>query len=111
MALLFGFLLNPLTQEATDLGDAVTLGEQAAGRWLGMAVVLFFASVCLTLGLTAVVSPFDERAARHEPAPVSVCGSRGGAEAQQLPHTPRFAASAARCAVRYDVTRLNGLLL
>lgn len=45
MALLFGFLLNPLTQEATDLGDAVTLGEQAAGRWLGMAVVLFFASV------------------------------------------------------------------
>lgn len=64
MALVLGFLLNPLTQEAADLGDAVTLGEQAAGRWLGMAVLLFFASVCLTLGLPAVMSLFDERGRR-----------------------------------------------
>ena len=64
MALVLGFLLNPLTQEATDLGDAVALGEQAAGRWLGMAVLLFFASVCLTLGLPALMSLFDERGRR-----------------------------------------------
>lgn len=64
MALVLGFLLNPLSQETADLGDAVTLAEQADGRWLGMAVLLFFASVCLTLGLPALMSLFERRGRR-----------------------------------------------
>ncbi len=64
MALVLGFLLNPLSQEAGDLGDAVALAEQAAGRWLGMAVLLFFASVCLTLGLPALMSLLNGRGRR-----------------------------------------------
>jgi hypothetical protein len=64
MALVLGYLLNPLTQEAGDLSDAVLVAEQAAGRWLGMAALLFFASVCLTLGLPALMSLFERRGRR-----------------------------------------------
>lgn len=64
MALVLGYLLNPLTQESGDLSDAVLVAEQAAGRWLGMAALLFFASVCLTLGLPALMSLFERRARR-----------------------------------------------
>ena len=64
MALVLGFLLNPLSQEAGDLGDAVAVAERAAGRWLGMAILLFFASVCLTLGLPALMSLLDGRGRR-----------------------------------------------
>lgn len=72
MALVLGYLLNPLTQEAGDLSDAVLMAEQAAGRWLGMAALLFFASVCLTLGLPALLSLFDRRGRRLGVAAVGV---------------------------------------
>lgn len=64
MALVLGYLLNPLSQEAGDIGEAVALAEQADGRWLGTAFLLFFASVCLTLGLPALLTLFDKRARR-----------------------------------------------
>ena len=64
MVLVLGYLLNPLSQEAGDIREAVTLAEQADGRWLGTAFLLFFASVCLTLGLPALLSLFDKRARR-----------------------------------------------
>jgi hypothetical protein len=64
MVLVLGFLLNPLSQETSDIGEAVALAEQADGRWLGTAFLLFFASVCLTLGLPALLSLFDRRARR-----------------------------------------------
>lgn len=72
MALVLGFVLNPLSQEAGDLVDAVVLAEHAAGRWLGMAAVLFFASVCLTLGLPALLSLFDRRGRRLGAVAVAV---------------------------------------
>lgn len=72
MALVLGYLLNPLSQETGDIGEAVALAEQADGRWLGTAFLLFFASVCLTLGLPALVSLFDRRARRFGAVAVGV---------------------------------------
>lgn len=72
MALVLGYLLNPLSQETRDIGEAVLRAEHADGRWLGTAFLLFFASVCLTLGLPALLSLFDRRARRLGAVAVAV---------------------------------------
>jgi hypothetical protein len=55
MSLVFGALLNPSTggETAARTLDLVRLDS---GRWLAMAVMYFFASVALTLGLPAVLT-------------------------------------------------------
>jgi hypothetical protein len=60
MALVLGALLNPTMQEQDP---AATLGvvSQHGGRWLGMAVLFFLASVALTLGLPAMLTLFTRR--------------------------------------------------
>ena len=63
MSLVFGSLLNPAEAGATA---AQTLGvvQEDGGRWMAMAVMFFFASVALTLGLPSVLSAV--RAARPD---------------------------------------------
>lgn len=60
MSLVLGAVLNPLSG---DQGAAATLrvaGEED-GRWLGMSVMYFLASIFLTLGLPALLSLFVKR--------------------------------------------------
>lgn len=63
MALVFGSLLNP-----TEAGDsaAATLRavQSSGGQWLGMAVMYFFASFALTLGIPSVLTLLDRRGRR-----------------------------------------------
>ncbi|RYU15594.1 hypothetical protein [Nocardioides iriomotensis] len=61
MALAFGALLNPVPADG-DSAQTVATVAMAGGRWLGMAVMYFLASVTLTLGLPAVLSLFHVRA-------------------------------------------------
>jgi hypothetical protein len=63
MALVFGSLLNPSTggQGASDMIGVVS---EAGGRWLGMAVMFFGASVAMTLGLPSILSLFTRKARR-----------------------------------------------
>jgi hypothetical protein len=61
MALAFGALLNPVPADG-DSAQTVATVSMAGGRWLGMAVMYFLASVTLTLGLPAVLSLFAVRA-------------------------------------------------
>lgn len=64
MAMVFGALLNP--QSAADESAAETLRvvTEEGGRWLGMAVMYFFASVAMTLGLPSLLSLFTDRGRR-----------------------------------------------
>ena len=55
MALVFGSLLNPADADASS-ADTMRIVSQEGGRWLGMAVMYFGASVALTLGLPALLS-------------------------------------------------------
>jgi hypothetical protein len=61
MALAFGALLNPVPADG-DSAQTVATVAMASGRWLGMAVMYFLASVALTLGLPAALSLFVVRA-------------------------------------------------
>jgi hypothetical protein len=61
MALAFGALLNPVPTDG-DSAQTVATVAMASGRWLGMAVMYFLASVALTLGLPAALSLFAVRA-------------------------------------------------
>ena len=60
MALVFGSLLNP--QEAgASAAETMQVVAREGGRWLGMSVMYFGASVALTLGLPALLSLFTKR--------------------------------------------------
>ena len=60
MALVLGALLNPSVQEQ-DPAATLEVVSQHGGRWLGMAVLFFLASVALTLGLPAMLTLFTGR--------------------------------------------------
>jgi hypothetical protein len=63
MALVFGSLLNPADADASS-ADTMRIVTQEGGRWLGMAVMYFGASVALTLGLPSLLSLFTGRGRR-----------------------------------------------
>ena len=63
MALVFGALLNPVAPGG-DSAETMASAAMAEGRWLGMSVMYFLASVSMTLGLPAVLSLFTVRARR-----------------------------------------------
>jgi hypothetical protein len=71
MALAFGVVLNPVGPEG-DAVETVRTVSMADGRWLAMAVMYFFASVSLTLGLPALLTMFTVRARRFGVVAVSV---------------------------------------
>ena len=60
VALAFGALLNPVPAGG-DAAETVATVAMASGRWLGMGVMYFIASVALTLGMPAVLSLFATR--------------------------------------------------
>src|SRR5690606_6069912 len=63
MALVFGALLNP--QAGGDsAAETLRVVNEESGRWLGMAVMYFFASVAMTLGLPALLSLFTDKGKR-----------------------------------------------
>jgi hypothetical protein len=71
MALAFGTMLNPL--ESGDGSTQSTIAVAAVGgRWLGMSVLFFLASVSLTLGLPAILTLFSERGRRTGALAVAV---------------------------------------
>ena len=63
MSLVFGTLLNP-QQQGSSPSRTLQVVDQASGRYLAMAVMYFFASLALTLGLPAVLSLFERRGRR-----------------------------------------------
>lgn len=63
MALVFGSLLNPQDADASSVETLRTVSE-SGGRWLGMSVMYFGASVALTLGLPALLSLFTDKGRR-----------------------------------------------
>lgn len=62
MALTFGALLNP--SMGGDTAETIRSVTNEGGRWLGMSVMYFVASVALALGLPALVTLFRDRAQR-----------------------------------------------
>jgi hypothetical protein len=60
MALVLGALLNPL-DPSSSVADSLHVVQESGGRWMGMAVMYFLSSVCLMLGLPAVLSLFTKR--------------------------------------------------
>jgi hypothetical protein len=60
MSLVLGVLLNPADAGESAAGTLRVVNE-AGGRWLGMAVMYFFASIAMTLGLPSVLTLFDDR--------------------------------------------------
>lgn len=63
MALVFGALLNPIAPGAAS-AETVAKVATEGGRFLGMSVMYFLASVSLTLGLPSILSLFTVRARR-----------------------------------------------
>lgn len=63
MSLVLGALLNPLDAESSS-SETLQLVTENGGRWLGMSVAYFGASVALTLGLPSMLSLFTDRARR-----------------------------------------------
>jgi hypothetical protein len=62
MALAFGTMLNPLDPGASSSESVAAIAD--SGRFLGMSVLFFLASLALTLGLPAVLSLFTHRGRR-----------------------------------------------
>lgn len=60
MSMVLGAVLNPLSGSGRA-AEALRVAGQEDGRWLGMAVMYFLASVFLTLGLPALLSLFVRR--------------------------------------------------
>jgi hypothetical protein len=60
MSLVFGSLLNP-AEAGASTAETLQVVNQDSGRYLGMAVMFFFASVTLTFGLPAILSVFDRK--------------------------------------------------
>lgn len=71
MCLVFGAALNP-AEAGTGVTAAVRVAGEESGRWLGMSVLFFCASIAMTGGMPAVLSLFRERAHRLGVAAVSV---------------------------------------
>jgi hypothetical protein len=63
LALVFGSLLNPAAGGETAR-ETLELVQDDGGRWLGMAVMYFFASIALTLGLPALLTVIGRRGRR-----------------------------------------------
>jgi hypothetical protein len=59
----FGSLLNP-TQGGESALQTLRVVDEEGGRWLAMAVMYFFASLTLTLGLPALLTLFERRGRR-----------------------------------------------
>lgn len=64
MAMVFGALLNPQAGGDATAAETLRVVTEESGRWLGMAVMYFFASVSLTLGLPALLSLFTDKGKR-----------------------------------------------
>jgi hypothetical protein len=60
MCLVLGALLNPIAG-GQDAAASLLVAERQDGRWLGMAVMYFLASIFLTLGLPSLLSLFVRR--------------------------------------------------
>lgn len=60
MSMVLGAVLNPLSGSGRA-AETLRVAGQEDGRWLGMAVMYFLASVFLTLGLPALLSLFVRR--------------------------------------------------
>jgi hypothetical protein len=58
LALCLGTFLLP---SSDGTGDTLRIVQDQGGQWLTVAAILFIASVCLTLGLPAILSLFDRR--------------------------------------------------
>ncbi|CAI9403491.1 hypothetical protein HIDPHFAB_03991 [Nocardioides sp. T2.26MG-1] len=58
LALCLGGFLLPSSDNGSD---SLRIVEEQSGQWLTVAVILFIASVCLTLGLPAVLTMFEHR--------------------------------------------------
>ena len=64
MAMVFGALLNPQTGADESAAETLRVVTEEGGRWLGMAVMYFFASVAMTLGLPSMLSLFTDKGRR-----------------------------------------------
>lgn len=64
MAMVFGALLNPQSGADESAAETLRVVTEDGGRWLGMSVMYFFASVALTLGLPSLLSLFVDRGRR-----------------------------------------------
>jgi hypothetical protein len=71
MALAFGTMLNPIDPGAGSTQTTVAVAAES-GRWLGMSVLYFLASVSLTLGLPSILTLFSDRARRTGALAVAV---------------------------------------
>lgn len=58
LALCLGGFLLPASDDGSD---SLRIVEEQGGQWLTVAVILFIASICLTLGLPAVLTLFEHR--------------------------------------------------
>ena len=70
MCLVFGAALSP-SEAGTGVTAAVRVASDHSGRWLGMAVLWFIASIALTAGMPAILSLFQTRA--HRLGIIGVC--------------------------------------
>lgn len=64
MAMVFGALLNPQSGADESAAETLRVVTEDGGRWLGMSVMYFFASVAMTLGLPSLLSLFSDRGRR-----------------------------------------------
>ena len=71
MCLVFGAALNP-AEAGAGVTAAINVATEESGRWLGMAVLYFLASVALTCGMPSILSLFRTRGHRLGIAGVSV---------------------------------------
>ena len=60
LAFCAGVFLLPSSDDG-DAADTLRIVEESGGQWMAAAVVLFLASVCLTLGLPAVLTLIQRR--------------------------------------------------
>lgn len=63
LSLVFGSLLNP-TEGGQSTVQTLRVVEDGSGRWLAMAVMFFFASLALTLGLPVFLTLLERRGRR-----------------------------------------------
>jgi len=64
MAMVFGALLNPQSADGGSTAETLSVVTEEGGRWLGMSVMYFFASVAMTLGLPSLLSLFTDKGRR-----------------------------------------------
>ncbi len=112
MSLVFGSLLNPAEAGSTT-AQTLRVVDEDSGRWLAMAVMYFFGSVTLTLGLPSVLTLFARRGRRLGLAGVTVfsVGAIGtcGYAMLMVFFRAMVVADAVRGRALDDVTNDNGL--